>query len=244
MRNGFTKIPNSLDDLPLSIAEIGIYTWLSIHADKNGNVSLSLNDITRMTGLNKMQVRRFLEKLKANKLLTQQVTHKATHLPSVTTICYLSSYKKGKTELDTATDTATDTLRAYKNDIFYNQSIEEEKEKRNNLSNDKFKEKFGNYDFSFVAEDMAETFFRWLSYRKELKKPFNTQSSLKQNYDKLMKLANNSPEQARLIVEQSIANQWQGLFHIIEEQKKGSYSVGQILRDNSSEKYLKDAKWK
>ena len=181
-----------------------------------------------MTGLNKMQVRRFLEKLKANKLVTQQATHKATHLPSVTTICYLSSYKKEKTTSDTATDTATDTLRAYKNDLFYNQSIQEE-EKRNNLSNDKFKEKF----------------FRWLSYRKELKKPFNTQSSLRTNYNKLMKLADNSPEQARLIVEQSIANQWQGLFHIIEEnQKKGNYSVGQILRDNSADKYLNDAKWK
>ena len=244
MRNGFSKIPNYLADLPLSIAEIGLYSWLSLHADKNGNVSLSLNDITRMTGLNKMQVRRFLEKLKANKLVTQQATHKATHLPSVTTICYLGSYKKEKAASDTATDTATDTLRAYKNDLFYNQSIQEE-EKRNNLSDDKFKEKFGNYDFSFVAEDMAETFFRWLSYRKELKKPFNTQSSLRTNYNKLMKLADNSPEQARLIVEQSIANQWQGLFHIIEEnQKKGNYSVGQILRDNSADKYLNDAKWK
>lgn len=120
MRKGFTKIPNSVLDQPLSIEALGLFTWLSINADKEGRVTLSLNEISRRTGLNKMQVRRYLEKLRLTQLVTQLATQPATHLPNVTTICYLSSYKAEKTEVDTtsdiAADTTSDTLRAYKND--------------------------------------------------------------------------------------------------------------------------------
>ncbi len=138
---------------------------------------------------------------------------------------------------DTLSDTLSDTPRAYKNDIF-NHSIEEKEEKRNNFSNEKFKENFGNFDFSFIADDMAETYFRWLSFRKQLKKPFNTQMSIEQNYRKLLKYAGNSPVQARLIVDQSSEYQWQGLFPL-KEKKQDPMQIGVKLEDDNPEKYKK-----
>jgi len=138
---------------------------------------------------------------------------------------------------DTPSDTPSDTPRAYKNNIF-NHSIEEEKEKRNNFSNEKFKENFGKFDFSFISDDMAETYFRWLSFRKQLKKPFNTQMSIEQNYRKLLKYAGNSPVQARLIVDQSIEYQWQGLFPL-KEKKQDPMQIGVKLEDDNPEKYKK-----
>lgn len=139
---------------------------------------------------------------------------------------------------DTPSDTPSDTPRAYKNDILFNHSIEEEKEKRNNFSNEKFKENFGKFDFSFIADDMAETYFRWLSFRKQLKKPFNTQMSIEQNYRKLLKYAGNSPVQARLIVDQSIEYQWQGLFPL-KDKKQDPMQIGVKLEDDNPEKYKK-----
>lgn len=247
MRQVFTMIPKAILDKRLSIEAIGLYTWLSANADKKGRVTTSRADLSKRTGLSQRQVRTAIEKLEATKLVTKQATKGTTKVATILTVLFLADYETKQKSTDQSCDQScgqtSDQPRAYKNDILFNHSIEEDKEeKRNNLSVDKFKEKFGKYDFSFVSDDMAETFFRWLSYRKELKKPFSTQSSLMQNYNKLMKLAGNSPEKARLIVEQSIANQWQGLFNLVEE--KDNYSVGQILHDNSAEKYLNDKSWK
>lgn len=246
MRNGFTKIPNNILDLPLSMEAIYLYMWLSINADKNGQIVTSYRKIAALSGMSFQRVRTAMKMLLETQVVTQVVTQHSTQVTTILTVTFLSSCantkKVANTSSNTSANTSSNTPRAYKNDILLNHSIEEKEKKRNNLSKDKFKEKFGNFDFSFIADEMAETFFRWLSYRKELKKPFSTQSSLMQNYNKLMKLAGNSPEKARLIVEQSIANQWQGLFNLVEE--KDNYSVGQILHDNSAEKYLNDKSWK
>lgn len=247
MRQGFTMIPKAILDKRLSIEAIGLYTWLSANADKKGRVATSRADLSKRTGLSPQQVRTALSKLESTKLITKLSTKLPTKLATTLIVSFLADYKDENLVSNQVSNQVNNQVnnqpRAYKNDILFNHSIEEDKEeKRNNLSVDKFKEKFGKYDFSFVSDDMAETFFRWLSYRKELKKPFATQSTLRQNYNKLMKLADNSPEKARLIVEQSIERQWEGLFQLLEERKENT--VGQILHDNSADKYLNDVKWK
>lgn len=133
MRKGFTKIPNYITDFSLPMEVVGLYTWLSVQADKDGRVAMSLNEISRATGLSKMQVRRYLEKLRVTQLATQLATQPATQLPSITTICFLSSYKaeekRADTATDTACDTATDTPRAYKNDNIYIMSYKTKEDK-------------------------------------------------------------------------------------------------------------------
>lgn len=131
MRSGYTKIPNFILDTPCASNPVVmyLYMWLSLHADKNGDVRMSLNEISSRTGLNKMQVRRAIEKMKVTQLVTQVATQVATQLPNTLTICFLSSCKTSKTTSDIGSDIAcdigSDTPRAYKNDNILLSCLEE-----------------------------------------------------------------------------------------------------------------------
>ena len=121
MRKGFTKIPNELRDLPLSIEAIGLYTWLSLHADQNGQIKTSRADLTKRTGLSQRQIRTAVEKLVATKLATKQTTKLPTKLATTLTITFLETYEPKKITSDQVNDQVSDQVndqpsRAYKND--------------------------------------------------------------------------------------------------------------------------------
>ncbi|MBR1525058.1 MAG: hypothetical protein IJ640_00160 [Prevotella sp.] len=69
-------------------------------------------------------------------------------------------------------------------------------------------------DLSFIAEEYREAYMMWLEYKREKKEMYKTQRSVELNYKHALSLAENNPEVLRLIVEQSIANDWKGLFAI------------------------------
>ena len=71
-------------------------------------------------------------------------------------------------------------------------------------------------NLDFVSEAFKETFQTWLEYKKERGESYKSEKSLKICYNKLLSLSDNSPDRAKLIVEQSIANNWQGLFELKE----------------------------
>lgn len=58
----------------------------------------------------------------------------------------------------------------------------------------------------------VEAFEEFLDYRKEIKRPYKSQRSLTQAANQLISLAGGDMAAQRAIVNQSIANQWQGLF--------------------------------
>lgn len=138
---------------------VGLYTWLSVHADRDGRVVMSLNEISRATHLSKMQVRRYLEKLRVTQLATQQATQPATQLPNVTTICFLSSCEQKKEKSDTACDTASDigsdTPRANKNDNIIISCLKEE-EKISSLRSEIQKNQSDGED------DVEQRFNEWM----------------------------------------------------------------------------------
>ena len=109
---------------------------------------------------------------------------------------------------DTPTDTLSGTHSDTPSDTYIkNIIIEEEKE-----SPFKSPEGYESYDLSFLDEDFKDIFFTWLDYKRQKRQKYNTQASLQQCYKNLLKLGNNNPEQARLVVEQSIGNNYAGLF--------------------------------
>ena len=55
---------------------------------------------------------------------------------------------------------------------------------------------------------------KWLEYRKQIKKPYKSQMTIETCYKHLEDLSRGSLDLAEKIVEQSIANQWQGLFEL------------------------------
>lgn len=67
-------------------------------------------------------------------------------------------------------------------------------------------------DLEFAPEAYRPILEKWLSYRKEIKKPYKSQKSIEQFLTKLQELSGNSPKTAMEIINQSIASEYQGVF--------------------------------
>lgn len=80
--------------------------------------------------------------------------------------------------------------------------------------------------FSFVANEYKATFDKWLTYKKERKQSYKGAISARQCYNQLLELSGNNAAIAEKIVNQSIANNWSGLFPLKEE--KGALNNGAV----------------
>ena len=95
-----------------------------------------------------------------------------------------------------------------------------------------------------VKEDFKPIMREWCQYKREKKQSYKP-TGLKTCYANLLKLSNDNPNTARQIIEQSMANNWAGLFSL-----KGNFAkkepIGMFLRNNTDEKYLnqKIKQWK
>ena len=95
----------------------------------------------------------------------------------------------------------------------------------------------------FVSPEFVHIFTVWLEYKRERKESYKSEKSLKSAYSKLLQLSGNDPAKASAIVEQSMANNWAGLFELKE--RKHAANTGVILTDNSATKYDQDdERWK
>lgn len=77
-------------------------------------------------------------------------------------------------------------------------------------------------DYDFVSPEYKEIFLDWLEYKRNRKQSYADEKSIKVCYNKLVKLSQNNSEIARLIVEQSMANNWAGLFGLKNENQYGN----------------------
>lgn len=80
--------------------------------------------------------------------------------------------------------------------------------KDNNKNKDKDKDK------EYIEPAFLESFETWMTYKSERKESYKSDLSKKTFYNALIKLSNNNPETAKLIIEQSIANNWAGIFEL------------------------------
>lgn len=62
--------------------------------------------------------------------------------------------------------------------------------------------------------EFASVWYDWLEYKQTLRKSYKSEKSERIGFRQLVALADNSPEIARKIAEQSIANTWTGLFEL------------------------------
>ena len=86
------------------------------------------------------------------------------------------------------------------------------------------------YNLNGDLEKFKNLFQEYLDFRKELKKPLKTQKGVSGAFKNLMKLSSRNYQSAKLIIEQSISNEWQGLFEL-----KGTIHTKPI--NNPNKKY-------
>ena len=68
-------------------------------------------------------------------------------------------------------------------------------------------------DLSFVGDRYRDIFEYWLRYKKERGQTYK-QSGVEACYRKLVKMSNGDPQTALSIIEQSVSNNWAGLFEL------------------------------
>lgn len=90
-------------------------------------------------------------------------------------------------------------------------------------------------NIDFVNPEYAETFTTWLEYKRERRESYKSDKSLRAAYSKLLQLSENDPQKATAIIEQSMANNWAGLFELKTErngnQNRNPYSSKQEAND-------------
>jgi len=77
----------------------------------------------------------------------------------------------------------------------------------------------------YIKEDFLEIFNRWLQYKKDKKQTYKNEDSIKVAYEKLYRFADGNSKTAKKIVEQSLGNNWAGLFQLKEDPKKPGNSA-------------------
>lgn len=92
-------------------------------------------------------------------------------------------------------------------------------------------------DLSFVPDEYQDIFRYWLSYKKERGQTYK-QSGAEGCFRKLVKMSGNNPQKALAIIEQSIANNWAGLFELRDYDRR--IYTKQDANNYAFEKFLAD----
>lgn len=128
---------------------------------------------------------------------------------------------------------------------YYNKNIKNNKNVKNNVIADKTaKQPKPTVDYAQVVAELepsirdavmqcADAVESWVDYKKtEFRKSYKTATTFKAFLVKLYTLGNGSPETMKAIIEQSIANQYQGIFEL---KKSNNYGAHQYNNPNSTE---------
>lgn len=114
-------------------------------------------------------------------------------------------------------------------------------EKRVNNKKDKNKDII---DYQFIPIEFQSIFADWLEYKKQRKEAYKTGKSIQCCYNKLIKLSGGNPDIAKQIVEQSMANNWAGLFELKTENQyannRTNYSRKQEANNYAFQQYLEE----
>ena len=188
---------------------------------ERGQFATSLSNLSAMTGLTVKQVRLCLQRLKDSKQICTKRANKFT----IITICKFESYQlleqvegqtKGTERADKGHEDGTERA-----DKGQQREKERKKEGKNNKTSTKVDAKVRT---DFVDPAFETVFSTWLEYKHQRRESYKSEISLKTCYKKLYDLAGGDPAVAMSIVEQSMANNWAGLFPLKNERQNGDNS--------------------
>ena len=90
-------------------------------------------------------------------------------------------------------------------------------------------------DMSFVGETFMPIVLEWLEYKKEKRQSYK-QRGFNAMYESLLKMSNNNPSVAKAIVEQSMQNNYAGLFQLKNNTRFDNLPTGMIIRETQDER--------
>ena len=201
-------------------------SWRGVPIGK-GQLVTSLDHLSHELHLSVQQIRTALNKLKS----TNEITIKSTNKFSIITICKYDNYQcettnYQQTEQQTNNNQITNNQQTNNKQSTTNNNEKNIKnEKKDILSADKpAKQKF-NPDEVLKNElpEIRELMMRWIDYKKtQFGKTYKSDDSFKTFIKKLNQLSGGDFETAKAIIEQSIANTYQGIFELKKSNQNGN----------------------
>ena len=191
---------------------------------KRGQLVTSLVSLSEFTGLSIQQVRTCLSRLEG----TGEIVQKTTNKFRIITICEFDVYQQTDSDYQQTNNKQTTNKQQTNNKQIT--TTKEYKEDKNNkkkiLSKDNTKE-------ICIAPEFEVVFNTWLEYKRERRESYKSQKSMQMCYNKLFKLAGGNPFIAGLIVEQSMANNWAGLFPLKSDNNETNNKQAKLLADGA-----------
>ena len=213
---------------------VNLFLYLLANADDKGTLIVSIRKISSELCIGVRTVRTLLKKMYATHQVTQLLTHQVTHKGSMITICNVKSYRgrkrAGDTPGDTSTDTPSDTQKITEVGTVDVTKVEDCSLFENTAE--------GRY---FEDEQMNNAILQWLAYKKEKKQSYKPKG-LEMLKKKLQALSNGNGDVAMQIVEQSMSNNYSGLFPLREVSIKSvstALPVGMNLQNSKDKDYEK-----
>ncbi len=205
--------------------------WRGISVDR-GQLITGLNSIKKSTGLSVRSIRTCIDRLKS----TNEITIKSTNKFSIISIVKYDDYQNFDKKTTKKT-TIKQTNERQSND---NQTTTD-----NNDNNNNNEEEIKKALFLPVVNT-------WLEYKKERRESYAGEKSIEQFRKKLMELSGDNPEKADLIIKQSMASNYAGIFELKNNQSgrkkitlvsiQGSHQFE--LSDTELAEKLKSGYWK
>ncbi len=165
-----------------------------------GSFVTSLKHLSEETGLSQRQCRTAIKHLKS----TGELTIRTTSRYSIITV---NNWDKWQSERQTERQTSDKQTTTTK----------ERKESKNIyiLLHKIYKEKFSNLNQEWIS--LIE---KWLDYKRAKKQTYKTEQSLIAFIEKLLKLSSNNLNTATQIIDESMANNWSGIFELKRTSKQ------------------------
>lgn len=191
-------ISRDVFDNPIFRSPERLRIWLALlfAADENGKVVISPRRFAQSIGTSYQRLRSALNAFTVTQLLTQQPTQQSTQI----TICNTAHYKGGQRS---------------------NQRKQQRSSQRTITPPKALS--VSSAPPTFVAPEYAEAWNLWLDYRRETKRPYKSEKSERIGYEQFVKKSNNDPTQALEIVKNTIANGYQGLFSLKDNEREQKY---------------------
>jgi hypothetical protein len=101
--------------------------------------------------------------------------------------------------------------------------VEESRVEKSKVKKSKEENK-NSLSLSFVSDEFKPVFEKWLAFKSAIGDGYKTQQGTQSAFNKLLKLSNNNPSIASQIVDQSISEEWKGLFPLKVTPNQGNTS--------------------
>lgn len=95
--------------------------------------------------------------------------------------------------------------------------------------------KKNSFDYSFVEPQFKKTFEEWLKYKRSKNQMYKRQCDLELCYKKLKAYSNGNADKATLIIEQSMMNNWSGLFELKTSTPSTALKSSEMNYDKNSD---------